>query len=202
MIISVLLYTLLFCSSFSYRLFSDRTKTQTCSSTRIGFLKGSLINESFYQPFLNQLERSLPPSYQVSTVKYFPPVSMKNNTVLIGHSFGGSICLWYYQIENLLGLSNIQACVLINSHFNQRRKMPYPPINMTSFPIPILVILTINDEQLPLSKTIDDVMFAKENNITNIKFLVTQGNHTSRFTEPKQKNETINQIKKFLFSLN
>ena len=80
-------------------------------------------------------------------------------------------------------------------------KMPYPPINMSSFPIPILVILTIDDEQLPISKSIDDMKYANENNITNIKFIVAEGNHTSRFTEPKQKNETINQIQDFLFSL-
>ena len=200
MLTCVLLYSLLFISTYSYRLFSN-SKNNLCPKTQVGFFKGSLINESFYKPFLTQLSQKLPLSYEVSPVKFFPPLILKNNTVLIGHSFGGSICLWYYLFEKLLGLSNIQACILINSHFNQRMKMPYPPINMSSFPIPILVILTIDDEQLPISRSIDDMNYANENNITNIKFIVAEGNHTSRFTEPKQKNETINQIQDFLFSL-
>ena len=63
-----------------------------------------------------------------------------------------SLSVLYYMIEKLMGTSNIKACILINSHFNQREVMPYPKIDISSIPVPVLTILTDNDEKLPIFK--------------------------------------------------
>ena len=89
-----------------------------------------------------------------------------------------------------MGTSNIKACILINSHFNQREVMPYPKIDILSVHVPVLTILTDNDEKLPLSKAMDDAIYVKENNISNKIFIVVRGNHTSCFTNLNN-NDTI-----------
>ena len=79
--------------------------------------------------------------------------------------------------------------------------MPYPKINMLSIKVPVLTILTNQDEKLPIFKAIDDAIFVKENNITNKMFVVIEGNHTSCFIESYEMNSTVGHIKNFLFSL-
>ena len=184
------------------RLFSSSIK----SKINLEFFHGSNIGSSFYEPFIEQLQNTVnkPKNLlrmNVSTPNYITWPFFPKNTVLIGHSFGGSICLWYCMLEKLLGVSNIKACVLINCHFNQRNVMPYPKINMLSIKVPVLTILTNQDEKLPIFKAIDDAIFVKENNITNKMFVVIEGNHTSCFIESYEMNSTVGHIKNFLFSL-
>lgn len=188
-IIFILRYT------FAVRLFSSSLKNKI----NLEFFHGSNIDSSFYRPFLNKLKDSY--EINVSTPNYITWPFFPKNTILIGHSFGGSVCLLYYMIEKLMGTSNIKACILINSHFNQREVMPYPKIDILSVHVPVLTILTDNDEKLPLSKAMDDAIYVKENNISNKIFIVVRGNHTSCFTNLNN-NDTIGHIKKFLFYLN
>ena len=191
-----LLYiTLILQCCASVRLFSN----SKINKVNIEFFHGSNIKSSFYLPFLNELQNSY--KLKFSTPNYITWPFFPENTILIGHSFGGTICLLYYMIEKLMGTSNIKACILINSHFNQREVMPYPKIDILSIRVPVLTILTDNDEKLPLSKAMDDAIYVKENNISNKIFFIVTGNHTSCFTDLNN-NDTIDHIKKFLFDLN
>lgn len=192
-----LLYiTLILQCCSSVRLFSN----SKINKVNIEFFHGSNIDSSFYLPFLNELQNSY--KLKFSTPNYITWPFFPKNTILIGHSFGGTICLLYCMIEKLMGTSNIKACILINSHFNQREVMPYPKIDISSIPVPVLTILTDNDEKLPIFKAIDDAIYVKQNNIANKEFVAITGNHTSCFTESHEMDLTIYHIKNFLFDLN
>ena len=193
--IQLLCFLLIFTFGNSLRLFSSPFKNRI----NIEFFHGSKIDTLFYSTFLDKLQDSY--DINVSTPNYITWPFFPKNTILIGHSFGGSICLWYCILEKLLGVSNIKACILINSHFNQREVMPYPKINISSIPVPVLTILTDNDEKLPIFKAIDDAIYVKQNNITNKEFIAITGNHTSCFTESYEMNLTIYHIKNFLFQI-
>ena len=65
--------------------------------------------------------------------------------------------------------------------------MFYPKIDIISIRVPVLTILTDNDEKLPLSKAMDDAIYVKENNISNKIFFIVTGNHTSCFTDLNNK---------------
>ena len=177
------------------RLFSN----SKMNKVNIEFFHGSNIESSFYSTFLKDLQKSN--QLKISTPNYITWPFFPKNTVLIGHSFGGPICLWYYMFEKLMGTSNIKACILINSHFNQRNVMPYPKIDILSVHVPVLTILTDNDEKLPISKAIDDALYTKENNRSNKFFIVLKGNHTSCFTELNGMKPTIHHINNFLLNL-
>ena len=113
----------------------------------IGFFPGSRISVSTYTQFLQELQYpdcKLNPANKIN-ISTRPSVLMPENTVLIGHSFGGSICLWLALFDKAINRNNVKACILINSHFNQRRVMPYPPININGLDIPVLVMLNEHD---------------------------------------------------------
>ena len=169
----------------------------------IGFFPGSGIPLSTYTQFLQELQYSdckLNPMNNIN-ISIRPSIIMPENTVLIGHSFGGSICLWLALFDKAINRNNVKACILINSHFNQRRVMPYPRININGLDIPILIMLDEHDNKLPLFKALDDKLYVKEQNITNVQFVINSGNHTSRFTNFNEIKTTTKQIKLFLWSI-
>ena len=68
--------------------------------------------------------------------------------------------------------SRLLGSVIVNSHFNQRNKMPYFPINQHEVDIPILTILSSKDEQLPLHASIDDFLVSHQENIPNKYYFI------------------------------
>lgn len=195
-----------FVNSFSVRSFftgSIMSYFKKNTPITIGFFPGSGIPVSTYTRFLQELQYSdckLNPVNNIN-ISIRPSVLMPENTVLIGHSFGGSICLWLALFDKAINRNNVKACILINSHFNQRRVMPYPPININKLDIPVLVMLSEHDNKLPLFKSLDDKLYVKEQNITNVQFVINSGNHTSRFTNFNEIKTTTKQIKLFLWSI-
>lgn len=195
-----------FVNSFSVRSFftgSIMSYFKKNTPITVGFFPGSGIPVSTYTQFLQELQYSdckLNPVNNIN-ISIRPSVLMPENTVLIGHSFGGSICLWLALFDKAINRNNVKACILINSHFNQRRVMPYPPININKLDIPVLVMLSEHDNKLPLFKSLDDKLYVKEQNITNVQFVINSGNHTSRFTNFNEIKTTTKQIKLFLWSI-
>jgi predicted alpha/beta hydrolase family esterase len=193
-------------NSFSVRSFftgSIMSYFKKNTPITVGFFPGSGIPVSTYTQFLQELQYSdckLNPVNNIN-ISIRPSVLMPENTVLIGHSFGGSICLWLALFDKAINRNNVKACILINSHFNQRRVMPYPPININKLDIPVLVMLSEHDNKLPLFKSLDDKLYVKEQNITNVQFVINSGNHTSRFTNFNEIKTTTKQIKLFLWSI-
>lgn len=193
-------------NSFSVRSFftgSIMSYFKKNTPITIGFFPGSGIPVSTYAQFLQELQYSdckLNPVNNIH-ISIRPSILMPKNTVLIGHSFGGSICLWLALFDKATNRNNVNACILINSHFNQRRVMPYPPININKLDIPVLVMLNEHDNKLPLFKALDDKLYVKEQNITNVQFVIDSGTHTSRFTIFNEIKTTTKQIKLFLWSI-
>lgn len=152
-------------------------------SYNIIFLPGSFVKSYFYKNMLDKIKNNLKEENINVTYKignYFDTVNKEPNTTLICHSFGGFFGLLKC-IEDRSG--NIDNCILINSHFNQRRKMPYPSINLKDVNQNVLTILTKNDDKLPLSKAIDDQYVSNYENLSNIEFIINNGTHYSSFEE-------------------
>ena len=64
---------------------------------QIGFLRGSKIENSFYNRFLNTLEETSNTDIKlnVTYLTYNPIQYVKKDTIIIGHSFGGYMGLMY-----------------------------------------------------------------------------------------------------------
>ena len=148
---------------------------QMSDSYNIVFLPGSYIDPKTYKPFINNIEDKLNCKnimFKISFAQYLPLLDCKEETIIIGHSFGGFFGL----LNCIKNKNNIKACVLINSHFNQRYKMPYFAIPLKCVKQPILTILTRDDDKLPLNKALDDYCVSIEEKINNC--LIIFDSHT------------------------
>ena len=175
----------------------------------IVFLKGSQIQNEFYFPFLQKLQTELEIQNfpQKSTVKigeYFPTSPPEPSSLIIGHSFGG----YFGLLQAIQYPKQIKGCVLINSHFNQRLKMPYIPITLDKITQPTQILLNQQDEKLPLSKAMDDYHVYRHPTLPNYsttprkEFRIRPGTHTSSFTNPLEIQQTVSDIMQFIDSLN
>jgi hypothetical protein len=138
------------------------------SCYNIVIFPGSRVPLNKYRNLQKSLESTLGTS--VSIKRYNPFKKLPEDSIIIGHSFGGTFAL----IEAINNEKNVKAVVLLNSHFNTRHKMPYPGIDMNSVHQPVLTILGKNDSQLPYKKAIDDYFFAEENFISNKHFIIDE----------------------------
>jgi len=174
----------------------------------IVFLKGSQIKNDFYSPFLQKLHTELyiknfPENPAVKIGEYFPTSPPKSPSIVIGHSFGGFFGL----IQSIRYPEQIKGCVLINSHFNQRLKMPYTPISLDKITQPTQILLNQQDKKLPLSKAMDDYHVYRHPALPNYsttprkEFRIRPGTHTSSFTDPLEIQQTVSQIMQFIDSL-
>jgi hypothetical protein len=172
------------------------------------FLKGSQIKNEFYYPFLRKLQteldsKNLPQNPTVKFGGYFTTSPPPSSSIIIGHSFGGFFGL----IQAMKYPDYIKGCVLINSHFNQRLKMPYNPIYLDKISQPTLILLNQQDEKLPLSKAMDDYHVYQHPNLPNYsttprkEFRIRPGTHTSSFTNPSEIQQTVSEIVRFIETL-
>jgi hypothetical protein len=169
------------------------------SSYRVFFSPGSRIPYHYYQPFLNKLESSIK-----QPILPYNDTNNKEECIVIGHSFGGSIAICDYLLglqKNNISTSNITGIILINSHFNQRTKMPYIPLNAHHVNIPTLTILNNNDERLPLHASVDDFLVSYQENITDKYYIINNGTHFSSFENELQMNLVINQVANFIHQI-
>jgi hypothetical protein len=171
------------------------------------FLKGSRIKKEFYSPFFHQFQTEFKQQYPTTPLTiqigdYFPKTPPQNNTLLIGHSFGGFFAL----LQAIEYQERIKGCVLINSHFNQRMKMPYFPLTIDKVKQPTLFLLNHQDKQLPLSKAMDDYHVYRHPYLPNPpprkEFRIRPGTHFSSFTNPTEIQQTIQEIFQFIHTLN
>lgn len=177
---------LFLCSNAFFFNLLKKNNSPSLKTIQIGFLHGSKIPNEYYKPFFDDLKDRFDNPVNITYYSYFPFTDIINNTILIGHSFGGTIALLYCIKDNIQEINHIKSCILINSHFNHRNKMPYPGIKMHSISQPVLTFLGRNDEKLPYKKAIDDYEVARMKNYTNKTFLINNGNHTSCFINPDE----------------
>jgi len=191
---------LLLCSP-SYSLFKQLFRPAiepSVSPLHIRFLTGSQLPKEFYQPLLTDLEKELDKPVNISFMNYFPFDPVPNNTVLIGHSLGGFFALLYAIRDKVSDTNCIDGCVLINSHFNERRTMPYLGVPLQSVQQPTLVLLDRHDTKLPLEKALDDYSLSVQRKDRTKKFLVDNGTHISRFTNETERQKTVQQVVDYL----
>lgn len=167
----------------------------------IVFLRGSFVSKLFYTPFIHSLQKKLLDKNIDSTIEfgeYLPLQKYKNNTILVSHSFGGSFALLHCLADNT---NSIRGCVLINSHFNQRNKMPYPGFILRSIKQSVFTILNNCDEKLPLAKSIDDLQVKIKENLKDKFFVINNGTHFSTFQNYEEVDRTTNQILSYIQGL-
>ena len=189
------LYLFTLCNSFLHRFLPKKTVNPVI---QIGFLHGSNIPIDFYQPFLQDLTSKLKFDVNITNYTYFPIQSTMNNTIMVGHSFGGTISLLYCIKDYIQNINSINSCVIINSHFNHGGKMPYPKISLHTVKQPVLTIIGRNDEKLPYKKAIHDYEVARSEKIKNKEFIINNGNHTSCFTDDKLLSSTTDLIADYI----
>lgn len=190
------LYFFSLCNSFFHRFLPKKTNNPVI---QIGFLPGSLIPIDFYETFLENLKTKLDFHVNITNYTYFPLQPTMNNTIMVGHSFGGTISLLYCIKDYIQNINSINSCVLINSHFNHGGKMPYPKISLYTIKQPVLTIIGRNDEKLPYKKAIHDYEVARLEKINNKDFIINNGNHTSCFTDDILLETTTNLIAEYIY---
>ena len=139
------------------------------SSYNIIMYPGSQVATYKYTPFICELEKKL--NSTISLQKYNPFYKIPNDSIIIGHSFGGTFAL----LDAIRNPKKVKGVVLLNSHFNTRNKMPYPGIDMNLVTQPTLTILGDQDTYLPIKKSIDDYFYAYSNSFFNKKFIINEG---------------------------
>lgn len=132
---------------------------------------GSHIPTARYTKLVDRMQSILGNESTVSIGKYSPfRRAYPNDTILVGHSFGGTFALWDAHKPNVKGI------VLLYSHFNTRHKMWYPGVDMTSIQPPVLTILGTDDERLPFHCAVDDLVVKQEQRVRNKHFVIKVGN--------------------------
>jgi hypothetical protein len=138
------------------------------SSYNILLYPGSQVSLEKYQGINNSIKKKL--NNTITFKRFIPFSKYKNDTIIIGHSFGGYFGLIDAQMNN----DTVKGVILLNSHFNSRGKMPYPRIDMKTISQPVLTILGRQDERLPFKKAIDDLFYSDNNYLINKHFIVNE----------------------------
>ena len=165
---------------------------------QIGFLPGSQIPNSFYEPFLDTLQDEFDVPLNIIYLPYFPQEPLQTNTIIIGHSLGGFFGLLYCIMDQSRNINNVKGCVLLNSHFNERYKMPYLGVKQNKLKMPVLTLLNRDDDKLPLVKALDDYELSIKRKDNNKRYIVNNGNHTSSFTREMEIESVCGQIRNFV----
>jgi hypothetical protein len=143
------------------------------SAFQILFYPGSHIPKTSYQPLLSRLHHSLTAkniSCDIQFASYLCPKHIGNNTILIGHSFGG-----YFALKDAKKYPDkVKGVILLHSHFNSRHKAIYPAIRQKNVKAPTLVLLADKDERLPIKTALDDLFEKVENGYTNKMYIVNK----------------------------
>ena len=162
----------------------------------IYFCRGSFIDKSTYSNFLRELQATLPES-NVEYQDYITCTEFPEDSILIGHSFGGFVSL----LHTMNNPENVKACILLNSHFNHNFQMPYLCVSMHKVKQPVLCIFTNFDEQLPCEKVFQDWQVATNEKMDNKHFELYDGTHFSIFTQQEKVTLISDRIAKFVEQL-
>jgi len=115
-------------------------------------LKGSFVPNRVYQPCLNYCKEQWNHTISIQEAHLWKRNHYSQDTILIGHSFGGYLAL----LDYFANPDTVRGIVLVNSHFNSRHKQCYPAMDQSTIPIPVLTILGGRDDKLPIDISFDD----------------------------------------------
>lgn len=162
----------------------------TAAAFQFVFYTGSWVNKEKYAPFIDRLKQKL--DHDGNTIQFAPlrlcNISDEDGVILIGHSFGGSRAI----LDAMKHPQRVAGLVLLNSHFNERWRMPYPGVRQERlYSTPVLTVLGEKDEKLPLHRAIDDLFVKIQRRQWNHHYIVNPGaGHFSGLVEPTSVNET------------
>ena len=163
------------------------------SAYHIRFLPGSFVKRDTYNNFLESLQNKL----QTESFEYMSYISLPcypPNTILIGHSFGGSIALLQSQCCH----ENIHAIIIMNCHFNVKEQMPYFPIMFEKVKNRVAVLYCKEDQQLPYNMVKIDHDEALKKELNSIQFKSFHGDHFSLFLDANTTSNAIDYIESFI----
>ena len=163
------------------------------SAYHIRFLPGSFVKRDTYNNFLESLQNKL----QTESFEYMSYISLPcypPNTILIGHSFGGSIALLQSQCCH----ENIHAIIIMNCHFNVKEQMPYFPIMFEKVKNRVAVLYCKEDQQLPYNMVKIDHDEALKKELNSIQFKSFHGDHFSLFLDANTTSNAIDYIESFV----
>jgi hypothetical protein len=132
--------------------------------------KGSQTDPKIYNPLIQKINQLTKKNVTISDYKFFKRNSFDNDTLLIGHSFGGYFSL----LDYFHNKDKIKGIVLLNSHFNSRQKAIYPAIRQKDIDIPVLTMLGMKDERLPIKIGIDDYFEKIEKHLTDKYYIINE----------------------------
>jgi hypothetical protein len=131
------------------------------------FYGGSWVSRKTYTPFLTSLRQRT--SWNIT---YDSGDQLRADTnekfLLVGHSLGGSQAA----MDATRFPEKVAGLVLLNSHFNERCKMPYPGMSAAAISVPTLVVLGGKDERLPINRALDDLYVKLSRNYANVNYVV------------------------------
>jgi hypothetical protein len=132
------------------------------------FYGGSWVSRKTYAPFLTSLRQRTSWNITFNSGDQLRSSTADEKFLLIGHSLGGvqaAMDATHFP-EKVAGL------VLLNSHFNERCKMPYPGMSAAAISVPTLVVLGGKDDRLPVNRALDDLYVKLSRDYRNINYVV------------------------------
>jgi hypothetical protein len=125
------------------------------SAFTIYLYKGSQTDSKIYQNLIHSIEKNTNKTCIIKPYSFFGRNKFTNDSIIIGHSFGG-----YFSLLDSLAekkdANKIKGIILLNSHFNSLGKAWYPRIKQKDIEIPVLTILGAKDNRLPLKISLWD----------------------------------------------
>jgi hypothetical protein len=121
--------------------------------------KGSHVPLSHYTPLVESLNHRLSDLNATVTVgdySLFHRNTFSDDTILVGHSFGGYFAL-LDAVHDQDRSKKLDGVVLLHSHFNSRKSAWYPKVSQEKVRVPVLTIAGGRDQRLPIKKVLPDL---------------------------------------------
>jgi hypothetical protein len=128
---------------------------------------------------------------------FFRRSHFTEDTVLIGHSFGGYFAL----LDTLVDQKDnkyVKGVLLLNSHFNSRHQAWYPSLKQEDVHVPVFTIAGGNDTRLPLAHVLPDLWDKQQKYLFNKSYKIfAEETHFSSLNST----HVLDDIEKFITSV-
>ena len=130
--------------------------------------KGSHVKDQVYAPLMSRVNELTGKNASLVDYHFFSRNEYKEDVFLIGHSFGGYFAL----LDYFKNQHRVKGIVLLNSHFNSKKKAIYPKISQEDVEAPVLTVLGGKDDRLPIKKAIHDYFEKEEKNFIEKYYII------------------------------
>jgi len=164
--------------------------------------KGSHVPSPQYTPLVHSLSQrfsDLNVTVQEGDYSFFKRKTFDDDTILVGHSFGG-----YFSLLDARCNDKVKGVVLLNSHCNSKGSAWYPGVKQETLDIPLFTLVGGRDNRLPLQTVLPDLWQKKEDQLNNVFYKVYPDFHHFSGLSTEATNETemiANDIELFVRSV-